>query len=537
MNPSILRALTRSYLVRFVPLAALVLVLVVAGPVGFHALFTYESGGMDPDVVRPINFQLPFLVAAGIMLMAIVIQGHQGTRRSAYVLPISTRALGTWQMASSALATGLVAAVAMSLLCWWMGIDWPIVGPSLFLASLTVVGIAIYWELLAPRFWKLCVAGAVIVGAVLWLQSRYLADGLRGPFVPWELSAVDGLVMAVAAGVAYVVGIRALERDRHGGAMGQSLDRFCETADDDLLERTTRGEIEHASADRAMGWALWARTRLVTGLGAALFSCLPLLFVVKLVWDHETTIDLEQLLAMTVVVALVAGMLTLTGLGGVAGGGREDERMPAFVATMPLTDRALGRRFVLDAAWATLLIVGIVLLISLIPIAVSVGLSGTESIRSHVDRFGVASLILHPFLCLGCCWTAAANCASIALTGRRVLAGSITSGLMAVAVATMVVVKVLLPNEMEAISMAVVLSVVGLLIVAGTILAFVVAFRRALIGPTSMILGAALWVAAAVAIANILQPWPLKVFGTAAAALVGLPLATIPLAVTWNRHR
>lgn len=535
MTPRILFALTREYLHRGLPMMLLTIAYVVGGPVGMYYLLQAESGGYDPDALDPRTMQRLFLIVGGFALLAATFHGHNGMRRGAYVLPISTRTFATWQMVSSAIVVVLLNLVCVSLLDAFIGVGWPILAPCCFMAMAAVVCFTAYWDLLAFRWWKPVLLFVGMLAVIPWVEWRFgnLQRGDEDRF--WILTLPDAIGMAAVAVAAHLLGVRFLERDRHRRSERSSLDQFVETADDGLLERTTRGGTRHTSPGRALGWALWARTRLVFLAGSLLFSSLVLLFAAKLLWDREP-LDLEPLASMVVTLSGCAGMLAMTGIGGVAGAGRNDERMPAFVAAMPVSDREMGHRFVLDTAWAALLSTAVVLVLAAIPVGLSIAMFGTESAGDFVERHPLMAY-LTPSLCLAVCWIAAGNAASIALTGRRHLVGATFATCAVTVVATMVLVNVVLSDALAAIVTPVLVGALATLLVVLTLGLHVVALRRGMIGGASTIVGLVLWCGAAAMFVTATEHTVARAFLACAASLTALPLAAIPLAVRWNRHR
>jgi hypothetical protein len=544
MTLSILQSFVRTYLQRSLPALALAVLVLVGGPLAFRGLLTLDGLTLDPDALEPLEFLMPYLLGGGFVMAVAAYAGHHGLRRRAYALPISTRALGAWQMAASAAAIGGANLLAMSLLRQWLGVDWPILGPTLFLMTMVVLGHTAYWWLLDFRFWKAAVVLGALIAAGWWLLTRIQPNGPREPMVPWVLSIADFLVLAATTGGAAVFGSWALERDRHGrGRNDRQLDRVVVRSDDDLIGFVTRRERTHASPEEALAWALWARTRLIACVGGAMFVPLFGVLTLGVLW-HDEPLDVEDALAMVLMHASVGGLL----LGIVASssnldGGTRSELLRAHVAAMPVSDRTLGRRLIVDALRGVTLVTSMLFVIAAIPLAVSMAKFGVDSafdpLRSNESLARIGNG-LFPLLFVGAyagCWTVTGLAASLALTGRRKLVVAVFVTLVVLFVATLVLLNFVLPEETRDAAAMGLLGTIAAATTAGTVLALVVAARRGLIGRAAIVCGAVSWAVAAVGLAALVEPWGGRVIVAGVTSLIALPLASIPLAIAWNRHR
>jgi hypothetical protein len=149
----------------------------------------------------------------------------------------------------------------------------------------------------------------------------------------------------------------------------------------------------------------------------------------------------------------------------------------------------------------------------------------------------------YPFTLLGP-WIAMTLVASAGLTGRLPRFIAIGGVLFAGWIAMQLLGKYFLSEEWQERAQLVALVILGGLCLAGTLAAFMAAWRRGLIGwPAIYVAGSAWLVLTAVCVLTLtkqstsLQWLAAASLASAGFALAVAPLATAPLALAWNRNR
>jgi len=137
-------------------------------------------------------------------------------------------------------------------------------------------------------------------------------------------------------------------------------------------------------------------------------------------------------------------------------------------------------------------------------------------------------------------WTAMTNATAVGLTGRGVKFIFIGTTVLFFWAVGMIVIKEFMSREILEQFSEISVQIVSIAIVAATPLMLIMAHRQNLLSRKSQCVAALLWIGIA-AVAIAIAPRDLSITAatviTAFSALAVLPLATIPLAIAWNRHR
>ena len=223
-----------------------------------------------------------------------------------------------------------------------------------------------------------------------------------------------------------------------------------------------------------------------------------------------------------------------------------------FLATKPVSDRAIAYSM-LKVGWAsTLLTWALGTLIVLFGSACLICVGKGDIVTRFLSQLTFKDFIsFYPFLFLLIAWTLLGIGISLTLTGRQKIIASFFLSLLILFISSTLF-TTMTRNEphMKEIVLMVMGWAIGLTCGVGTVWAYGVAWRRGLIkGRTVIIAGGFYLIAALYLISNEgrefnallnLHSWIYSVkclFLLSVLALPLAPLATAPLALSWNRHR
>ena len=146
-----------------------------------------------------------------------------------------------------------------------------------------------------------------------------------------------------------------------------------------------------------------------------------------------------------------------------------------------------------------------------------------------------------PATLLGC-WTVLALVASACLTGRKALLMQLYFGLFGLAITFGLFSKFALSPTAQSQLFHGLLAAGGISFMLGTVWAYAKALRRSLIGGPIVWAAVSIWIALSAAVLfewvrHSVEPFSVYLFVVGLMAAAVAPLATAPLALTWNRNR
>jgi hypothetical protein len=138
-------------------------------------------------------------------------------------------------------------------------------------------------------------------------------------------------------------------------------------------------------------------------------------------------------------------------------------------------------------------------------------------------------------------WIFTANVAALSATGRTWMWTTVLFTVLGLALSFALLKQFIPPAPFHLLTDGW-LAVSGLLYLGGTIWAYAAARKKELISPATMAVAGCVWLVISMIVLFLWQQHVLPNFlwawnGMGLAALGVLPLATMPLAVRWNRHR
>ena len=277
-----------------------------------------------------------------------------------YARPISTRAMAAWLM-----ATGVVTIAGTNLLFllsyrFLLGANWPLLAPTLFFITFTLLAQCINWNLLKPTFFKVLAAFVVIPGAVVWFARRYHPGGFNKPMQPWFSPSVEELAtMLIASIVAVFWGLRGLSIARHESGGFSGANEPADIADDYVSRRVPR----LATVPQALSWFFWQR-----GLAYSLGASGTVVLCMGFVYYFDKPLHgqvFETLAGVSFAIPTIICIMVGVALGLDLRHRVQFVLMP-FLSTRPVTTRQLSRSLLWNAfkctlmAWS-ILVAGIVL--------------------------------------------------------------------------------------------------------------------------------------------------------------------------------
>jgi hypothetical protein len=465
----------------------------------------------------------------GIMLCGASLIQSQGKIAQLFTYPLRTTELVAWRMLPAMVIISIQIAFVTAVLNAMFDLRWPIWGPALFAAAALASITATLWLVENSPVWFAIAIGLVGGFLGLWFQTRYGRLFAR-PDHYWLVVTPRHIITLTAISVAaYCAGVLGVARRRCGKppfSLG-IVDRITQY----LESFTTFNTVARAAFDsqcryewRRKGWLMPAAV-LISVLGGTIG------------WFF-TSRDPE------VVVLMFMGMGASLSLFGVIAGmalgntGSNDANygMASFLATRPISDADLARAILKTVASSVLLswVIWATAFATVCLGLCAVGESKTVSQLIDVNWLVHVATLLGP-------WAVAGILASICFFGRlgaliTALAG-ISGGIVAIAL-----VNTFISPELQSLLRQVLLIGGSLLVLMGASWLFNAARRKKHIDTPIVSASAAFW---SIGVAAVLIFWPTALpftfsailLSLAAMALVVIPLAAAPLALSANRHR
>ncbi|QDT45564.1 hypothetical protein Pan241w_56900 [Gimesia alba] len=411
---------------------------------------------------------------------------------------------------------------------------WPVTGPTLFLVTLIVVAHCIYWNLQRPGFARLLFWFSFVIGMCYWLQSRYYPDGFNGYAAPWStVTWPEFFTMLTVSVTAWIGAIRSCALVRGGVAVpSQMWERVWK-------EVGRLGHVNWASGFRKPDSVSSAFARLywrdccssvmlywvLLGSGLLVIS----FFSGTGSWDLGAIVFLFLFFPSFFMSLMLGSSL------------QSSHQMKGYLAVVPLSDRDIASILVRAILKLVVISVTSVLLFGLAGGSlVSLLLQGFETTRDSglwtiMDewRFGLISL---GSLLLLSFWAMISNMTVLLWIPRRAcyFILFLLPGVIGFFIAIHENV-----NLFSSVIGDLIFLTISVLIWSATLLAYVRAYR------TELIHARALWLAALFCLVAPALYWnfwgtnelPFRVILSSLLVLAVTPFATIPLAVSWNRHR
>ncbi|HEY3968085.1 MAG TPA: hypothetical protein VGM05_26210 [Planctomycetaceae bacterium] len=462
------------------------------------------------------------------LCLAAAIMTAQGNPSRLYAFPVSTATLVAWQMLPAMATLFAESALSTMALNAVYKLDWPVWGPALFVTCALAAVQGVLW-LTEKSAWLLL--GMTAVGGLLgtWIMSRYGLVLTRPPHLWREVTPAEILAMLSVAIVSYGLAVVGVGRDRCGEALrSEALKAWFER----LLDPAPAFGQPFRTPLAAQFWCEWrqkgalpwmfAFVLFVGFCGWVLFNRDPRLL-------HEGCLTAGYFLP---IVGFVMGLVI--GTTGPADGKFE---MSQFLATRPITISDLSRMILKTAV---LNVLGGWLVWSAAALVVSLAL-WTVNALPHPLLPAEMHWWHFPATLVGT-WLTTALMTCLILCGHQRFLGSFFFGTFGLIILGTLFGKWGLSEADRVRFHQAVLMASALVYVLATAWAFIKARRRAMIQSQTVAISAAAWVIA-VGFVSLNPTWrhattiPVQIQLAGLAALALAPLAVMPLALAWNRHR
>ena len=572
---SILLGMTRQYLYAFrtvaAPMWGAIILLLIGGPMLAQILMRVAAGG-DLDVE---DSRLLDRMGAGVQLMAtvffgfVIVFGMFQKPRCVFSLPVSGRVLATWQFAAAAftlILCDVVLMVAYQLLfdmretfLTSVGIL-PVMVNAVFLTILLgwrfvpascggvqgasdLVGASLRRQLMfaVSRLVTWLPLVGLLVGFVFWKQAPL--NSVPGKS-PWSgLTVSDVCVLFAVSGLAWLLTVREIERQRHGDIDYRS---FLERGGDSVLARFAYRGVPvpgEWKLEAAHAWFYWQSGRTLLLFGSVFVVVLLLVVFAAMAADARERM-LEGSLTMLIVMPALGALLMASTVGMNTMHPTDRKEMRKHLAVVPVSDRNLAATMMSALVRSLCGIWGLVAVTSALGLGWYVCLRGTESVAQeflHIKAFQEIGYWLFPLVLLSsiqAMWTTGGLTATLAWTGREKFLTGVILGLISAFFVSFFSLTLLVPEELrEDVGLAL-LGLVATVTVGLVAWSCVRASRQELLVPRVAPLALIFWaIEAGLALMILPAPFELRLVVAGLLGLSVLPITASPLAVAWNRHR
>ncbi|QDT82016.1 hypothetical protein Mal35_55070 [Gimesia maris] len=560
----LLFVVTKTYTKRAWLAAVLAVCLLVLGPLSLRELIYLLEGPTDSGSVNPFHFHFAFLATSWVTFIAVCLHALHGSQLMIRGLPLSSARIASGLMFSSVGIVVLLSLVTNGLYRLvffdehWLADYWPVLGPLLFLCTLVMVGYHCFWSMHAPGFLKVAGWGTAFGLLFFWFVARYYPNGFVRGIVPWShVTLGEFVTLQLVSLVAWLGGVRAFANIRNGAATPSPqweqaqlwwtaliTGRIPERLSVPLSRRMTLARLHWSgSCQRAVivGGVLFGVAVLIVNLASVVMydsSSPELNHLLELSGTFQiTTLVLSGIAAIGVVIML-AGSLAGTG----------NTEMNRFLAMTPLSDRELSATMFGNMAKTILFVVVLIQLALLLSYAGFLMIQGTEIFHSTYDlNDWLRQNLIYSSVAMIGFWILAANLLSLCWTGRQWLCNTVVGVVIVGNIAYVIIEQLLLASgsyqAVQALG-TIIFLVYSLVIISATIGAYLDASKRCLIQKrtrqvalyfslTGLVLFE-LWMSQQ---PTMPDHWIGFLGLTVLLALIFAPFATIPLAISWNRHR
>ena len=494
--------------------------------------------GRAAVVITPLTATYFYLLAA----FSFGLAGDLGARPSIYparmfALPLRTAALVGWPMLYGTAAVAILWLVTALSARWPWGIALPLIWPALLAAVFLAWTQALMWM-------PYGLPGLRAIVTVPWLATLDAVALLAIHYKVREPMMVAFLAPQLP--LAYVTACSAVGRARRG-EVPDWRGMFARPASNAVL---TRRRDHFPSPARAQAWFEWRRHG--RSLPALVGLLLP--FELALLWLAKgAPAFVFEILFLALITPPFMAAFTAWTVSQPNPQVRDSYGVPPFIATRPLTSAELIAAKLKMAMWSTLA----AWLVVLVAMPLALEWSGTWSVvterarRMH-DAIGTprAATVVLLFLAgfIVATWKQLVQSLHIGLTGREwIVKGSVLLTLTFLILLGPIVEWIIdSPSVQRALWNALPLILAGLvglkMCAAGWIATRL--DRSRLLSDRALVLGAACWLVAVLALYGVLV-WFFSTpfvahYVLALIAILAVPLARIsaaPLALSWNRHR
>lgn len=557
---------TRLFLKRAWAGGLLTVSLLVLVPLSYRMLFGAVQEARAPVSHDLFDLHIVYLVLSSVFFLAVCYYAIQGSQKICMGLPVRSTSIATWMMLATVCLTVVLQLVTNGVYrllffdSHWLSDYWPLLGPLLFLVTLIFVGHAIYWSLYALSLTRVLGGTILVVGLFWWFVARYFPQGYQQPALAWKhVTLTEFLTLLIVSGEAWYFGTREFAKVRAGSATPsphwQRLQAWWNSI---VTGKVTESASTPISISESLVKLHWRdscqRSVLLCGL---LFGLLGFVVGLAAIQGGGASVSqiLHYILLTMLVTCVIGGILFAFQIGeGICFRGRA--AMQTCLATVPLSDREFSRTLFRNLVKAVLSVFLLIQLGGVLTLLAAMLQQGTALLHWElVQGFGV--LLGYSCWYLFGFWIITMNFIALYWTGRTWFIYGVI-GAAAILFAAIVGVGNYLRDRYPAMLgsstwtvfdyflIATFLSLT-LLIWGFTLFVFISACRKQLIRVSTAVAVLMFWALGVLLTFGYLLP----PFGTthffedlsARLLLVALctlsltPIATVPLALRWNRHR
>lgn len=472
------------------------------------------------------------LVQVSMFSLAAGVLSAQGAPARLFAWPVRTTTLVASQMFPAMLLVCLETLVSGMALNWMFDLNWPVWGPALFAATSIGAVQSVLWLTEKSLAWMPWAFTLVAAGLGMWLKSRY-GDTFSQPNRLWlQVTPSEVLTMLSFLALSFYVAVIGVARQRRGDV----LPSFGVLA---WFERTfgaipeigqplrTPAQAQYWFEWRQKGWAMPAAV-----LFGMLVGCGGWLIFSR---------DFAELLSgfyagggMLSVVAMVGGMVL-----GIVGTSDSDLSMGHFRATRPLTTVEMSR-ILLKVGAKGVLLAWSLWAVAFALIIVTLMACGAFP-RTVLNEWRSLGGWYVPLTLLGP-WIVTGLIASTCMKGSTSLMTKSIFGVILLIMSRPLLEKFVIPYHARPQFERAIPVVLGVAFMLGTVWAFAAARQRGLITSRTCWTVAGAWtllstIVALTAWRNSATPIGMSIFAVGLLATAAAPLATAPLALSWNRNR
>ncbi len=400
-----------------------VLFIILACGIGFGVLrFLRGLGYPTPELLKGFclfGLQLLLVLTYLVTYYSAEFSSRAGFPTRMYVLPIRTSLLVSAQMLSGIL-TGIFIYLAVAGMAWTLlGIRWPLLGPSFFLAVFLAWNMTIVWS--APGLFVVKVFPAILIWAALlmWIGKRYGIDSMpANPSKMWTSVTPGELLTMTLLGVgAYVTAMVGVSLDRCGDS--PELTRIKKWFEKDVLIGRSRYERGFSSPVAAQ---MWYEMRSKGHLIPIANAFIQLIILVVYLCSPRDGSDMPMLFIAMVIVPLGCPFV-VGALAGHCASPHEPTQMDSFRAIRPMSAQALAHVMLKNGGVSVLLTWsgGLVSFVLLVICAFIKGRSGEffGVIAGYFETIGLGRLVFMFSFVAIVSWTTMAMAASKVMAGDR----------------------------------------------------------------------------------------------------------------------
>ncbi len=511
------------------------------------------------DLIIAHFFYLGFSWA---FFLAVCFQGLQKTKKIAIGLPVSSTSIASWLMFAT---VGMIVVLqimtngAYRLLFfdgYWLSTYWPLMGPLLFISMMVLVGHAIFWSMHAPGFIKLFCWIGLISMLLWWFISCYFPGGFHEDLVPWvRVTLSEYITMLLVCVAAWYQGARAYGKFRNGTAVpSKKWEQFQMWWKNWQTGAISENQAFASSTESSLASLHWRdscrRAVIVTGISFGIVI-LAVNLALKNTFGMSPIRQAEGFLTIAMVFVYVASVIVALLLGeGTCSLGRKE--MKPFLAIAPLSDRDLSATLFWNMQKtfvSSFLLIQLGLLLSFTIVALMHG-PGILITLLHLEfwKIGILKYFILP---ISSFWIISANMISVYWTGRTWFYYTILGvlfGCFGLFMGVSALFEQVFRNNIVFMFFLIGFFLsMSLLILGGTAIAYFVTCRKKLMNISTALIVFLLWLTGATlgfylnyehpqTLQNVAELF-LLFFFISIFSLAVTPFATIPLAVSWNRHR